>query len=133
MMCSSPTLRVLMSSAGVVSTAMRDGRNWSGREDSNLRPLGPKPSALPGCATPRLVHYRVERLVILATCSSTGQASQKVRRVLQGAGPVADPVLHFRFQLGKCLVESAWYEHGIIAKPIGPPRRVGNSALARAP
>src|SRR3989337_2803237 len=27
---------------------------WSGREDSNLRPLGPKPSALPGCATPRL-------------------------------------------------------------------------------
>jgi hypothetical protein len=26
---------------------------WSGREDSNLRPLGPKPSALPGCATPR--------------------------------------------------------------------------------
>ena len=25
----------------------------SGREDSNLRPLGPKPSALPGCATPR--------------------------------------------------------------------------------
>ncbi len=27
---------------------------WSGRQDSNLRPLGPEPSALPGCATPRL-------------------------------------------------------------------------------
>ena len=26
---------------------------WSGRQDSNLRPLGPKPSALPDCATPR--------------------------------------------------------------------------------
>src|SRR5450759_5129178 len=26
---------------------------WSGREDLNLRPLGPEPSALPGCATPR--------------------------------------------------------------------------------
>ena len=26
---------------------------WSGREDSNLRPPGPKPGALPGCATPR--------------------------------------------------------------------------------
>jgi site-specific DNA recombinase len=26
---------------------------WSGREDSNLRPSGPKPDALPGCATPR--------------------------------------------------------------------------------
>jgi hypothetical protein len=29
--------------------------DWSGREDLNLRPLGPKPSALPGCATPRNV------------------------------------------------------------------------------
>ena len=30
------------------------GRRWSGRKDSNLRPSGPKPDALPGCATPRL-------------------------------------------------------------------------------
>ena len=29
-------------------------RNWSGRQDSNLRPSGPKPDALPGCATPRV-------------------------------------------------------------------------------
>ena len=27
---------------------------WSGRRDSNPRPLGPEPSALPDCATPRL-------------------------------------------------------------------------------
>jgi hypothetical protein len=27
---------------------------WSVRQDSNLRPLGPKPSALPSCATHRL-------------------------------------------------------------------------------
>ena len=26
---------------------------WSGRQDLNLRPSGPKPDALPGCATPR--------------------------------------------------------------------------------
>ncbi len=26
---------------------------WSGRQDSNLRPHGPKPRALPDCATPR--------------------------------------------------------------------------------
>ena len=26
---------------------------WSGRQDLNLRPSGPKPAALPGCATPR--------------------------------------------------------------------------------
>ena len=25
----------------------------SGREDLNLRPFGPEPNALPGCATPR--------------------------------------------------------------------------------
>ncbi len=28
-------------------------RKWSGRQDSNLRPPGPKPGALPACATPR--------------------------------------------------------------------------------
>ena len=27
---------------------------WSGRSDSNTRPLAPHASALPGCATPRL-------------------------------------------------------------------------------
>ena len=27
---------------------------WSGRRDSNSRPLAPHASALPGCATPRL-------------------------------------------------------------------------------
>jgi hypothetical protein len=27
---------------------------WSGRGDLNSRPLGPEPSALPGCATPRM-------------------------------------------------------------------------------
>ena len=33
---------------------------WSGRQDSNLRPLGPKPSALPNCATPRqLIYYNL--------------------------------------------------------------------------
>ncbi len=29
------------------------GLGLSGREDSNLRPFGPEPNALPGCATPR--------------------------------------------------------------------------------
>ncbi len=28
-------------------------KQWSGREDSNLRPTVPKTVALPGCATPR--------------------------------------------------------------------------------
>ena len=29
-------------------------KSWSGRQDSNLRPSGTKPDALPGCATPRV-------------------------------------------------------------------------------
>ena len=29
-------------------TCKLEGESWSGREDSNLRPLGPEPSALPG-------------------------------------------------------------------------------------
>jgi hypothetical protein len=29
-------------------------KKWSGRGDLNSRPLGPEPSALPSCATPRL-------------------------------------------------------------------------------
>ncbi len=34
---------------------------WSGRRDSNPRPSGPKPDALPDCATPRLsLVYRIE-------------------------------------------------------------------------
>jgi hypothetical protein len=36
-----------------LSPATRDGI-WSGRRDSNSRPLAPHASALPGCATPRL-------------------------------------------------------------------------------
>jgi hypothetical protein len=31
---------------------------WSGREDSNLRPPGPEPGALPDCATPRIYLLR---------------------------------------------------------------------------
>lgn len=30
-------------------------KKWSVRQDSNLRPLGPKPSALPSCATHRTI------------------------------------------------------------------------------
>ncbi len=30
-------------------------KNWSGQRDSNPRPTGPKPVALPGCAMPRIV------------------------------------------------------------------------------
>src|SRR5947209_330915 len=32
---------------------------WSGQQDSNLRPTGPKPVALPDCAMPRRVGLRL--------------------------------------------------------------------------
>ena len=34
-------------------------RKWSGQQDSNLRPSGPKPDALPGCAIPRRLVWAV--------------------------------------------------------------------------
>src|SRR5438309_10704684 len=37
-------------------------RNWSGREDLNLRPPAPKAGALPGCATPRRRGQQLYRL-----------------------------------------------------------------------
>src|SRR6266550_2633515 len=46
----------------------------SGRRDSNSRLLGPKPSALPGCATPRAadgaehVAVRAHKLALLQLC-----------------------------------------------------------------
>ncbi|ABE04226.1 unknown [Rickettsia bellii RML369-C] len=37
---------------------------WSGRRDSNSRPSGPKPDALPGCATPReLISYIIYSII----------------------------------------------------------------------
>jgi hypothetical protein len=40
------------------NTVISDAYFSSGREDLNLRPLGPEPSALPGCATPRAAASR---------------------------------------------------------------------------
>ena len=45
----------------------RRGLTLSGREDLNLRPFGPEPNALPGCATPR----RQEELL----CQGNGSMS----------------------------------------------------------
>ena len=45
---------------------------WSGRQDSNLRPLGPKPSALPSWATSRFNtknHFK-KKIPLLITISS---------------------------------------------------------------
>jgi hypothetical protein len=51
---------------------------WSGREDSNLRPLAPHASALPSCATPR--HYKPSSLQILRTAESGFFCSKSTTR-----------------------------------------------------
>ena len=38
-------------------------KNWSGWEDSNSRPHGPKPRALPNCATPRYDYLYIIQLL----------------------------------------------------------------------
>ncbi len=56
---------------------------WSGRQDSNLRPLHPQRSALPNCATPRRFHkytLRVRKVLTLRQWASyRGAVMTKVR------------------------------------------------------
>ena len=47
----------------------RDGKCWSGWPDSNRRPLAPKASALPSCATPRVPR---PQLTVAARCGRLG-------------------------------------------------------------
>ena len=92
--------------------------NWSGRRDSNSRPLAPHASALPGCATPRQVdEYRCEqqRIRTSAGCgwrsipAGSGQlrAPGLMRQALrppQEPGPLADqlPSGPNRCHRGRC-------------------------------
>src|SRR5207244_9876814 len=74
-------------------------KDWSGREDSNLRPLGPKPSALPGCATPRVLMTNhaspKKRRYILASGGITGQVSQEFTCFLQRTISLTNLILDF--------------------------------------
>src|SRR5690554_3829523 len=53
--------------------------NWSGRRDSNSRPLAPHASALPGCATPR---HKLRIIAAAERFSSEISVSQKVQQFL---------------------------------------------------
>lgn|GEM_PF-1478548 len=44
----------------------------SGRQDSNLRPPGPKPGALPACATSRIRYFIVTEILTLKISAVRG-------------------------------------------------------------
>src|SRR5689334_132086 len=92
---------------------------WSGREDSNLRPLGPKPSALPGCATPR----RLTR--ILRSDRRMVKLREKVTRAHQRAGTVADAVFDGVREFGEGLIVAVRNEERVVAEAAGATRRTG--------
>ncbi len=62
----------------------RGSLNWSAREDSNLRPTGPKPVALPSCATRRNTTYFLHLLLvhILFSWCERGDLNPHVHRTL---------------------------------------------------
>ena len=64
---------------------------WSGRGDSNSRPLAPEASALPGCATPRRTGFRrmagATRLELATTRSTVWDSNQIELRPLRKRSP----------------------------------------------
>ena len=63
----------------------RGSLNWSAREDSNLRPTGPKPVALPSCATRRNTAYfslRTSRSHFIFSWCERGDLNPHVHRTL---------------------------------------------------
>ena len=52
-------------------------RNWSGREDLNLRPLEPHSSALPDCATPR---HKPSSIALCHACVKPGYPNSSWNR-----------------------------------------------------
>ncbi len=108
--------------------------NWSGREDSNLRPSGPKPDALPGCATPRSGVRFILPLLLLQvkkTEISIQEQNERLGLKLYRLGQyvfwlfrghfkelsdlrnsVCQTCFLYRYTFGKSILESRWH-HGI--------------------
>ena len=76
----------LQTEAGVVQGTRNKIGKWSEREDSNLRPLGPHPSALPDCATLRLTRSlqngAIERKRIQASLGANAVDARHVHRLV---------------------------------------------------
>src|SRR5436190_8943571 len=72
-------LRLLWAKGGKTPIAQGD---WSGRQDSNLRPHGPKPCALPGCATPRYFYAKRFQASNFTGEYYEGQAKSRKYRII---------------------------------------------------
>ena len=79
---------------------------WSGRQDLNLRPRGPKPRALPDCATPRrtntvgLAHYTLfysSRYTRSAFVANPVLGSDSMSKALNCIGPLCANTLRVAF------------------------------------
>src|SRR5881397_3926292 len=68
----------------------------SGRADSNRRPSGPKPDALPDCATPRRHHNLVD--LSQKTTSSQPDPGDAVFWCTRQWTPRCGPATHLHFQ-----------------------------------
>src|SRR5687768_7725472 len=87
----------LLRSLARVSSAVSRFRSviWSGREDSNLRPLEPHSSALPDCATPRprdeaQCNKRLGAERVAPGAIRRGQASSSSSRPMGATGHALD-------------------------------------------
>jgi hypothetical protein len=89
--------------------------NWSGREDSNLRPLQPHCSALPDCATPR--HDCVPLMVSIETRDFTLLTGSVIARNCQGAYLTFENV-EYLFQFHANLADDLLAAINIIAGPV---------------
>src|SRR6185503_18179076 len=96
----------------------------SGRRDSNPRPPGPKPGALPDCATPRKTRRAKEKLL--------GRPSQQnLNERPEGPAPMGDPMLGALWRLPEGHLQLRGIEQGVVPEPAIAPRLGKYEPLAR--
>ena len=94
---------------------------WSGRQDSNLRPSGPKPDALPDCATPR--KKANQKKTYQKSCGKKTRKAESFVSVAAGEAAFKAAVLPFPLS-SSC--RRAAGRMGLFGKGLGPFHR--NSA-----
>jgi hypothetical protein len=82
--------------------------DWSGRQDSNLRPLAPHASALPGCATPR----PRGRMIAQMALGNANSAAQNLDKFLEFQAHLMDQLLtliqiHLSIVAGESIARTA--------------------------